>query len=98
MCSSGQEGIDKSCRGGVHFYCAEGEEGFAVFLHFPFAGAYGILKKKEERIMEIQQNTSTMQNQKGNKAVEFKKEDGFAYMEGGICAAKGFRAGGFTAG
>lgn len=97
MCSSGQEGIDKSCRGGVHFYCAEREEA-AVSLHFSFAGAYGILKKKEERIMEIQQNMSTMQNQKVKKTVELKKEDGFAYMEGGICAAKGFKASGVYCG
>lgn len=40
----------------------------------------GTLKKKEEQVMELQQ------------------EDGFGYMEGGVCAAKGFKASGVYCG
>ena len=38
--------------------------------------------------MEIQQSAATAQNGTANKAVELKPEDGFWYMEGGVCAAK----------
>ncbi len=48
--------------------------------------------------MEIQQSAATAQNGTANKAVELKPEDGFWYMEGGVCAAKGFKASGVYCG
>lgn len=46
--------------------------------------------------MEIQQNM--LQEKKLNKAVELKEEEGFLYIEGGICAAGGFKASGVYCG
>lgn len=48
--------------------------------------------------MEIQQGADTAQNKTVNKAVELKQEDGFQYLEGGVCAPKGFKASGVYCG
>lgn len=48
--------------------------------------------------MEIQQNTNTALNAKGNKAITLQQEEGFQYIEGGVCAPKGFQASGVYCG
>ena len=42
----------------------------------------------------MQQNENMASNVKRNKSIELQQEEGFQYIEGGVCAAWGFRAGG----